>query len=134
MSDVISVSTEGNSAHYVNPGWYFSKAGRFTIRLVSGAVIQLFSYQKIHMIKPLLLFWASLKFVFKIFRFLNLGGYVHDLFTVSEVVSTLARGSPSAECSWFPGLVLRNFLMIEKTILNEKYNFIVHVNFSVVCQ
>ncbi|VDO33723.1 unnamed protein product [Brugia timori] len=50
MSQMISVSTDGNSAHYVNPG-----------------------------------------------------GYVHDLFTVSEVVSTLARGTPSAECSWFPG-------------------------------
>ncbi|EJW73772.1 hypothetical protein WUBG_15320 [Wuchereria bancrofti] len=50
MSQMISVSTDGNSAHYVNPS-----------------------------------------------------GYVHDLFTVSEVVSTLARGTPSAECSWFPG-------------------------------
>ncbi|VDK87356.1 unnamed protein product [Litomosoides sigmodontis] len=50
MSKMISVSTEGSSAHYVNPG-----------------------------------------------------GYVHDLFTVSEVVSTVQRGLPSAECSWFPG-------------------------------
>ncbi|KAL3998759.1 ATP-dependent protease La (LON) domain family protein [Acanthocheilonema viteae] len=50
MSQMISVSTEGNSAHYVNPG-----------------------------------------------------GYVHDLFTVSEVVSTVPRGTPSDECSWFPG-------------------------------
>ncbi|VDN34888.1 unnamed protein product [Gongylonema pulchrum] len=30
-------------------------------------------------------------------------GYVHDLFTVSEVTSTTARGQPSAEYSWFPG-------------------------------
>ncbi|MCP9260237.1 Protein cereblon [Dirofilaria immitis] len=54
MSQMISVSTEGNSAHYVNPG-----------------------------------------------------GYVHDLFTVSEVVSTIARGPPSAECSWFPGFITK---------------------------
>ncbi|VDM41513.1 unnamed protein product [Toxocara canis] len=50
MSNMINVSTEGNSALYVNPG-----------------------------------------------------GYVHDLFTVSEVRSTVARGRPSSEYSWFPG-------------------------------
>ncbi|VDK49406.1 unnamed protein product [Anisakis simplex] len=50
ISNMINVSTEGNSALYVNPG-----------------------------------------------------GYVHDLFTVSEVHSTLARGRASSEYSWFPG-------------------------------
>ncbi|VDN03094.1 unnamed protein product [Thelazia callipaeda] len=50
MSHMINVSTDGNSAHYVNPG-----------------------------------------------------GYVHDLFTLSEVSSTVGYGVPSSECSWFPG-------------------------------
>uniref|UniRef100_F1KWK3 Protein cereblon n=1 Tax=Ascaris suum TaxID=6253 RepID=F1KWK3_ASCSU len=35
--------------------------------------------------------------------YVNPGGYVHDLFTVSKVTSTVARGQPSSEYSWFPG-------------------------------
>lgn len=50
MDDMISVSVEGSSAHYVNPG-----------------------------------------------------GYVHDLFTVSRVKSSTAHGTASSEYSWFPG-------------------------------
>lgn len=36
-------------------------------------------------------------------HYVNSGGYVHDLLTVSRVSSTRPRGLPSAEYSWFPG-------------------------------
>ncbi|XP_030034498.1 protein cereblon isoform X2 [Manduca sexta] len=36
-------------------------------------------------------------------NYTNLGGYMHDIVTVSRAVNTELNGSPSAEYSWFPG-------------------------------
>ncbi|XP_052744823.1 protein cereblon isoform X2 [Bicyclus anynana] len=36
-------------------------------------------------------------------NYINLGGFVHDVVTVSSVRNTRLSGAPSAEYSWFPG-------------------------------
>ncbi|XP_045778653.1 protein cereblon-like isoform X2 [Maniola jurtina] len=36
-------------------------------------------------------------------NYTNLGGFVHDIITVSRVANTAPSGAPSAEFSWFPG-------------------------------
>ncbi|XP_053616631.1 protein cereblon-like isoform X2 [Plodia interpunctella] len=36
-------------------------------------------------------------------NYTNLGGYMHDLVTVSQATNTELSGAPSAEFSWFPG-------------------------------
>lgn len=57
--------------------------------------------------------------MFFLFKSIFSGGYVHDLFTVSEVVSTVQRGLPSAECSWFPGLVIETSVDDRRDNLNH---------------
>uniref|UniRef100_A0A0N5AAP3 CULT domain-containing protein n=1 Tax=Syphacia muris TaxID=451379 RepID=A0A0N5AAP3_9BILA len=65
MSEIISVSTEANSALYVNPT----------------PVLTLRAYA----------------------THLCSGGYVHDMFTVSNLHSTHGYGAPTEGYSWFPG-------------------------------
>ncbi|XP_052752757.1 protein cereblon isoform X2 [Galleria mellonella] len=36
-------------------------------------------------------------------NYTNLGGYMHDIVTVSTAINTELNGAPSAEYSWFPG-------------------------------